>query len=253
MNKSESHGTHYEAWNFARYVIWVTYKLRRYDPYFHPSVPFLLCREKASAFCKLLDRMHREKAKDTFSRQRDELEAARGPRNQCLSLQRRGFRPRRDHRWKALDLLNRFDLRYVQYERRGDTGAQFSELQWYFFRKIMGERAAVRRISPEPSHSRGRRDNPRTAHIQENRSDAPTRAASGSSAWSAATSARCSACASRCESSDSIKRTNGLCAFGNRHANEDDTGYPNDARRFFDDGSASTAPPGRGDAESLSL
>ena len=59
--------------------------------------------------------------------------SARGPRNRCLSLQRRGFRPRRDHRWKALDLLNRFDLRYVQYERRGDTGAQFSELQWHFF------------------------------------------------------------------------------------------------------------------------
>jgi len=59
-------------------------------------------------------------------------ESARGRRKRWPPRQRRGFRPRRDNRWIALNLLRRFDLRYGQYERQGDTGAHSSELQWHF-------------------------------------------------------------------------------------------------------------------------
>ena len=49
----------------------------------------------------------------------------------------------------------------------------FQSCNGTFCSKIMRARAAVRGMSPEQSHSRGRRDNPRTAHIREKRSDAP--------------------------------------------------------------------------------
>ena len=58
---------------------------------------------------------------------------------------------------------------------RAIRAANFQSCNCTFWGKIRRERAAARTISPKLSHSRGRRDNPRTAHIQENRSDAPAR------------------------------------------------------------------------------
>ena len=106
----------------------------------------------------------------------DPTRSARGRRKRCLSLQRRGFRRRRDNRWEARDLLRRFDLRYVQYERQGDTGARFSELQWHFFGRNYDRTAGTGTLSPKLPHSRGRSDNPRTSHVREKRFDPSERA-----------------------------------------------------------------------------
>ena len=80
-------------------------------------------------------------------------------------------------------------------------------------------------VSSSESEPRASESEPSTrSSSSPSSSDDDASLAAGSSAWSAATSARCSACARRCESSDSIRRTNGLCATGNRHANDETDG-----------------------------